>query len=239
MAPSTTSSPSADPTSSPAPARKYVPPALRSQPTPTSSRSNGPSSSSSSAPGPSRYTNTNTGTYQARRPLDNGSPGPSRYSQPTPALASHVPYDYSREDPEFQMTSPHDQMGPGRRNVSPNQPKSTYIPPSQRSARPPTATTGTFSHSAPSPRRRYIPETAHLFLAGDSFVGALSPAKGPQPKELPVERGTTEEEQAEFAAIKKQWEVYDAIPKMIKIRKEKGAAAKVGLFVLGWGEKRM
>jgi hypothetical protein len=28
--------------------------------------------------------------------------------------------------------------------------------------------------------------------------------------------------------LKKEWEVYDAIPKMIKIRKEKGAAAKVG-----------
>jgi hypothetical protein len=69
-----------------------------------------------------------------------------------------------------------------------------------------------------------------MFLAGDSFVGALSPAKGPQPKELPVERGTTEEEQAEFAVIKKQWDVYDAIPKMIKIRKEKGAAAKVCLL---------
>jgi hypothetical protein len=65
-------------------------------------------------------------------------------------------------------------------------------------------------------------------------VGALSPAKGPQPKELPGERGTTEEEQAGYAQIKKEWEVYDAIPKMIKIRKEKGAAAKVSLLVFSY-----
>lgn len=212
-----------------APARKYIPPALRFQPTPSSSRTS--DSGSSSAPGPSRYSSTST--YQARRPLDDNA-GPSRYAQP----ASSVPYDYSREDPYFQAQNPYDQ-GPSRRNHISSYPQpqsqsatSAYIPPSQRSARPPTASSSTFSHSAPSPRRRYVPETAHLFLAGDSFVGALSPAKGPQPKELPGERGTTEEEQAEYAQIKKEWEVYDAIPKMIKIRKEKGAAAKVSLLVL-------
>jgi len=44
---------------------------------------------------------------------------------------------------------------------------------------------------------------------------------------MPSERGETEEEKEEYAVLKKEWEVYDAIPKMIKIRKEKGAAAKV------------
>lgn len=220
------SNPSSKPNSSgaSAPARKYIPPALRSQQTSSSSRVS--ETASTSAPGPSRI----TATYQARRPLDDNA-GPSRYAQP----ASSVPYDYSREDPEFQPKALYDQ-GPSRRNhissypqPQPQSATSAYIPPSQRSARPPTAPSSTFSHSAPSPRRRYVPETAHLFLAGDSFVGALSPAKGPQPKELPGERGTTEEEQAEYAQIKKEWEVYDAIPKMIKIRKEKGAAAKVRL----------
>jgi hypothetical protein len=38
-------------------------------------------------------------------------------------------------------------------------------------------------------------------------------------------------EREEYAVVKKQWEEYDAIPKMIKIRKEKGAAAKVCLLV--------
>jgi hypothetical protein len=81
-----------------------------------------------------------------------------------------------------------------------------------------------------------------LFLAGDSFVGALSPAKGPQPKEMPNERGESEVDKEEYGVLKREWEVYDAIPKMIKIRKEKGAAAKVGYslfrFILdedGWG----
>ena len=47
---------------------------------------------------------------------------------------------------------------------------------------------------------------------------------------MPAERGETEEEREEYAVSKKEWEVYDAIPKMIKIRKEKGAAAKVGFL---------
>jgi len=47
---------------------------------------------------------------------------------------------------------------------------------------------------------------------------------------MPAERGETEDEKEEYAVLKKEWEVYDAIPKMIKIRKEKGAAAKVGFL---------
>lgn len=58
-------------------------------------------------------------------------------------------------------------------------------------------------------------------------MGALSPAKGPQPKEMPNERGESEAGREEYGILKREWEVYDAIPKMIKIRKEKGAAAKV------------
>jgi hypothetical protein len=46
---------------------------------------------------------------------------------------------------------------------------------------------------------------------------------------MPSERGESEIEKEEYGVLKREWEVYDAIPKMIKIRKEKGAAAKVGL----------
>jgi hypothetical protein len=52
---------------------------------------------------------------------------------------------------------------------------------------------------------------------------------------MPSERGESEVEREEYGVLKREWEVYDAIPKMIKIRKEKGAAAKVGFsltFVL-------
>jgi len=45
---------------------------------------------------------------------------------------------------------------------------------------------------------------------------------------MPMERGESEVEREEYGVLKREWEVYDAIPKMIKIRKEKGAAAKVG-----------
>jgi hypothetical protein len=57
----------------------------------------------------------------------------------------------------------------------------------------------------------------------------LNPAKGPPPEEdTPETEGETEDERAEYVRIKKLWAGYDAIPKMIKIKKEKGAAAKVG-----------
>jgi hypothetical protein len=57
----------------------------------------------------------------------------------------------------------------------------------------------------------------------------LNPAKGPPPEEdTPETEGETEDERAEYIRIKRLWAEYDAIPKMIKIKKEKGAAAKVG-----------
>ena len=58
---------------------------------------------------------------------------------------------------------------------------------------------------------------------------------------MPSERGESEVEREEYGVLKREWEVYDAIPKMIKIRKEKGAAAKVSLsrsFVLFQMETR-
>lgn len=45
---------------------------------------------------------------------------------------------------------------------------------------------------------------------------------------MPMERGESVVEREEYGVLKREWEVYDAIPKMIRIRKEKGAAAKVG-----------
>jgi hypothetical protein len=56
---------------------------------------------------------------------------------------------------------------------------------------------------------------------------------------MPNERGESEVEREEYGVLKREWEVYDAIPKMIKIRKEKGAAAKVGLSSISSFEKDM
>jgi len=227
---------------SPGPSRKYIPPALRSQQasSPSKSSQSGPSGSgrgpseppwptasapyqqpSRRVPGPS----SDSQSYQYNGTQRNGS----RYPQP-----SSTTYDYTHEDASHSRIQRHDDT-----NSAPT-PRTAYIPPSQRLGRIP-PTTHTQSHSAPSPRRRYIPESATLFLAGDSFVGALTPAKGPQPKEMPMERGESEVEREEYGVLKREWEVYDAIPKIIKIRKEKGAAAKVGnslIFVLSQFETR-
>jgi hypothetical protein len=176
-------------------------------------------------PGPSTELSNQAGRYGRPEGFQSQRNG-TGYQQPRPD--SSTSYDYSHEDGSDQ---PQPQPQPraqryGDINSAPSSSRTTYIPPSQRV--PLYGHSGTQSHSAPSPRRRYIPESATLFLAGDSFVGALSPAKGPQPREIPTERGESEVEKEEYAVLKKEWEVYDAIPKMIKIRKEKGAAAKVG-----------
>ena len=228
--------------------RKYIPPALRSQQAPASASTSSSSSSrpngstvgsrtSTQPPWPTAHApyqqptrrddRHNTGQAEAGPSTRwNGSQDTYRRSgpgHPQPQPHSSAPYDYGREDESMQSR--------GNRFDSHSTPtRSAYIPPSQRVPPHGHSYSQSQSHSAPSPRRRYIPESAHLFLAGDSFVGALSPAKGPQPKEMPSERGETEDEKEEYAVLKKEWEVYDAIPKMIKIRKEKGAAAKVGFL---------
>jgi hypothetical protein len=64
----------------------------------------------------------------------------------------------------------------------------------------------------------------------------LNPAKGPPPEEdVPETEGETEEERVDYGRIKRLWADYDAIPKMIKIKKEKGAAAKVGPLFVRYG----
>jgi hypothetical protein len=61
------------------------------------------------------------------------------------------------------------------------------------------------------------PSTSHLFISGDSFVGALSPALGPREEEVDL-RDT---EQIELMRVAKR-------NKRVVIDKGKGAAAKVG-----------
>lgn len=210
-------------------AGKYVPPGRRSQQS-TPSLPSVPTSASSSR-SPISHPSQRSLPPQSSRQTDWGST-----SSTSTATSSREPWtrtnhtDWSLAQSDQHASQSHSASPYPRSN--PNH-YGRGDPASSGSKPYPSRSAYNPYNSAPTGYRSYKPESAHLFLAGDSFVGALNPAKGPPPEEdVPETDGGTEEERIEYGRIKRLWAEYDAIPKMIKIKKEKGSAAKVGTLTL-------
>lgn len=182
----------------------YVPPHLRRT-------VNSASSSPSSSAGPSSLP-----SYASRNGNTGASPSPSYITPRSGQLNSRS--DPSPRDESRGVFQPSRRLGPDSPLSHRGAPGSWSSPSTDRFRSAPASSP---SSSATGRSWSKYPNTSHLFISGDSFVGALSPALGPKEEEVDL-RDTEQMEAMRIARRNKR----------VVIDKGKGAAAKVGLGFL-------